>query len=165
MEHIKGSIYTFGSHQHSGVGRIDIQMPIWTKFIFSFPSDIVGNDNRISLGLDVISPSRLILDFRENEVTCKAAGWTLPLMRRNGRVYIAWSVGVLYTTAELRQIHSHFCHPNPARLYAVMKRSDHDKVSAEGLSEHDRISATCDVCYREADAPHCFRISIPSHDY
>lgn len=160
----KKVVYTFGSHRHKGVGRINIRIPISTSFFLSFTADVVDVDVPLLLGLDVLTASQLILDFAEDEVCSKADGWKFPLTRKNGHVYLEWTVGVFYTSTELRKIHRHFYHPHPGKLYSVMKRADRGKVSPDLMSDLERISATCDVCQREADAPHRFRVALPDAD-
>lgn len=75
-----------------------------------------------------------------------------------------WSGRVLYTSNQLLNVHRHFYHPNPENLYAVMKLSEPEEVSPDVPSDLEKISATCDVCKREADSPHRFRVSIPGSD-
>lgn len=157
-------IYTFGSHQHSGIGQVNILVPISHSFFLSFDADVVDANVPLLLGLDVLTSYRMILNFADDEVTSKADGWRLPLIRKGGHVYLDWTVGILYTVPELRKIHRHFYHPHSEKLYAMMRRADPKKVSPEVLADLERVSATCEVCQREADAPHRFRVSLPGSD-
>ena len=43
-----------------------------------------------------------------------------------------------------------------------MKRANPNEVSPNLISDLEKISATCDVCQRESDSPHRFRVSLPN---
>lgn len=47
---------------------------------------------------------------------------------------------------------------------AVLKRKTPDKFSLDTYADLEKIRAICDVCQREATAPHLFRVSLPYED-
>lgn len=52
---IRKMIYTFGSHQHSGIGQVNIRVPISHIFFLSFDEDVVYANAPLLLGLDVLT--------------------------------------------------------------------------------------------------------------
>lgn len=85
---LQGLVYNFGSHHHKGVGRINIRFPISDSFFLSFSADVLDVEVPLLLGIDVMSASRLILEFGVDEMRSKNDGCVLPLERKNGHVYL-----------------------------------------------------------------------------
>lgn len=71
---------------------------------------------------------------------------------------------VFFTSSELRKIHRHFHHPQPGKIYSTIRRADPKEASKNLMADLESITATCEVCQQEADAPHRFRVSIPHGD-
>lgn len=94
-------------------------------------------------------------------VICKRDGWKLPVVRRNGHVYIEWAVNIYFKESKIRKNHRHFYHPQPGKLYSIMRKANPERKTPELMNDLERITATCDVFQRESDAPHRFRVTIP----
>lgn len=45
-----------------------------------------------------------------------------------------------------------------------MKRDDPENASPSLFQDLEKVTSTCDVCQREADAPHRFWVSMPGED-
>lgn len=102
-----------------------------------------------------------VLEFRNWRLTSKLDDLSVPMVEKQGHVYVEWTIDVLFTTPELRRVHRHFIHPEPHRLYAMMKRGAPEKLRPEYLTALEEITRSCDVCQRQTNAPHRFRVSMP----
>lgn len=105
---------------------------------------------------------KLVLDFDKAFVSSKADGWTLQLTRKLGHAYILWDMFIFYTEAELTRIHRHFCNLLTDRLVAVMRRADSATINSIFYNDLEKITQSCNVCQREANAPQRFRFSLPA---
>lgn len=132
-------------------------------FVDAYP-DIVKADVSFLLGLNVLTQLKTHLGFDEDTISFKYDGWTLPLTQKLGLVYIVWKVSMLNTESELRKIHCHFHHPQPEKLSAVIKRTGPKSYSSSVLSDLEQIQQVCEVCQREVDGRHRFRVCPPYED-
>lgn len=153
--------HTFGSHQHVGIGHVNIRIPISIIVFITFEADVVNIDAPLLLGLEVLTYSNVIVEFPDNEVRSKTNGLRIPLVRKQGHAYLVWTVSILYTNGYLRKIHIHFYRPHPDKFHAMMKRAYPEKVSLHFLADMESIKFTCDVRKREEDVTHLFSVSIP----
>lgn len=153
--------YKFGNIRYRGLGDIVIRLPVSNDHFAEVKAEVVDVDVPFLLGLDALTQFEVILNFGENTVVSKCDGWSLPLKRKLGHVYIEWVPSILYTERELRRVHRNFYHPQPDKLYALLKRAHPDTTNPGTLAELEKIQSTCDVCQREADAPYRFRVSLP----
>lgn len=81
-------IYTSRSSQHELVGCIYIRVPVSDSFSPSFYDGVVDVGVPLLVGLDFLTPSRLVLDYADDEVRSKTDGWCIPLIGKNGHAYL-----------------------------------------------------------------------------
>lgn len=153
--------YRFGDKSYRSIGTLHIRMPVTEMCFVDAYLDIVEADVPFLLGLNILTQLKAHLDFDEDTMSPKFEGWSLPLTRKLGHVYNVWEAPILYTEAELRKIHRHFHHPQSKKLAAFIKRAAPESYSPAVLSDPERTQEVCDVCQREADGPHRFRVSLP----
>lgn len=91
-------------------------------------------------------------------------GWIVHLHMTLGHLYNEWSAPILYTETELMNFYRHFYHPDSDRFYYLMKRAVLDNTPPQVLSDLNRVNSTCSLCWRLANAPHRFRVSLPDND-
>lgn len=154
--------FRFGVHRHRSLGSVEIRIPIFGAHFIQLRVDVVNINIPFLLGLDIMTRYGMILDAEHLTLSSGPDGWTLPLRRKHGHLYLEWEARILFTESELRRVHRHFYHPKPERLYAVIKRSDPSKASASLMEDLKKIESTCDTCQRESAPPHRFRVSLPS---
>lgn len=135
-------------------------MPISLSCPIDVPADVVECDIPFLFGLDLMKRLATILDFGKWQLTSKLDGWSVPIVEKYGHAYIEWPTPILYTESELRRVHRYFNHPEPHRIYAVMKRGASEKTYLSDLSTLEKITSSCDVYKRIADAPRRFRVSL-----
>lgn len=157
-----GTIYKFGESRHQGLGYISIRIPVSETHFANVNAAVVEIDVPFLLGLDALTKFKVILNFGDDTAQSKCDGWKLKMVRKLGHVYIEWPPSILYTETELRRIHRHFYHPRVDKLFAVMKRADPKLVATDVYKDLEKIQSTCDVCQRESNAPHRFRVSLPN---
>eukprot|EP00171_Calliarthron_tuberculosum_P002098 IDg2098t1 len=117
------------------------------------------------LGLPLmINKFNLFVDTVRNELVCTNPLWKAPMTRKLGHVYYDWDYSMLYSEQQLRRIHRHFYHPQPDRIFNLIKRASEAKANPETLKLLDKISRECDVCQRVSDHPGRFRVSLPNED-
>lgn len=117
------------------------------------------------LGLDALTKFKVALTFDDKVMRSKLDGWLLPLVHKNRHMYIELVPSVLITERELRRAHRHFFHPQPTKLLSLMNPANPAEVSPNLLSDIEMNSATCELCQKEADAPHHFRVAFPEAYY
>lgn len=101
----------------------------------------------------------------KDTISSQTTDWELPLVRKNGHLYISWPTEVLFTTSEPKKLHRHFFHTNPARIFDLLKRANPGEVDGDDLTKLEKITNECDVCQKLSTAPDRFRVSIPNHSY
>ena len=80
---------------------------------------------------------------------------------KHGHLFYEWERSVLYTDTELRRIHRHFYHPQPERIFNLMKRSNDPEATPETYKQLMEITQNCEVYQRLAEQPNRFRVSLP----
>lgn len=155
-------LFRLGSCLHPACGIISIRLPITKHHFAEIIVEVIEIDIPFLLGLDLLTRFKIVIDFDDKVMRSKIDGTSLPITRKMGHAYIDWTPSILYTEQELRRIHRHFHHPLPDRLTSLIKRAHPNTKMSKVYSDLEKIKSTCDVCQREADAPHRFRVTMPS---
>lgn len=154
-------VYRFGNVSHECCSEISIRLPINLQFFSHIQVEVVPVNILFLLGLDLLTKFKIIIDFDGNIIRSKLDCWVLPIVRKLGHAYVEWEISAFYTETELRRLQRHFYHPQTERLFALIKGADPTREVSEIHVDLERIKATCDVCQREADMPHRFRVALP----
>lgn len=109
-------IYTFGSHQNSRIGQINIRIPISHSYFLSLDAAVVDESVTLLMEIDVLTYNPMIINNADDEVKYKQDGWRIQVFRQSGHVYLEWTVGISYTDSEIRKIHNHLYHPQYEKL-------------------------------------------------
>ena len=148
--------FTFGDHKERSIGRIDVLIPISSGDYLAFEADVVNLNIPLLMGLEILDRCKLVIDVCKNELLCPERGWSLPLTRKLGHIYIEWGTEVLYTTNELQRIHRHFIHAPADRLFSLMKRAYDPSATLETRKRMEEVTSTCGICQRIARGPDRF---------
>jgi hypothetical protein len=86
--------------------------------------EVVDADIPLLLGLDFMDHMKVTANTLTNQLE-SADGWTLPLVRHGGHIYVEWDDlhATMFSTAQLQKLHRQFFHPSADKLYNVLKRS------------------------------------------
>eukprot|EP00171_Calliarthron_tuberculosum_P000524 IDg524t1 len=157
-------VYKFGTYREPSIGTAKFKIPYADDREIVVELDVVNLNVPLLIGLDVLDKYKLFVDTVENKIVCKNPKWEAPLKRARGHVYYTWNIDIMYTEYQLRRIHRHFYHPQPERIFNIMKRADGSRATLETLSTLKKITRECDICQRVADQPGRFRVSLPEED-
>lgn len=155
------NVFSFGTHEHPGLGTMNMRLPISPSHFLHLTVDVVDTNVPFHLGLDNMERYRMLIDTDKCALSSRHQGWTVPLRKKLGHLYYEWGPQNLFTETELMKVQKHFHHSDSERLYAIMKRSDPEKTSPQLLNYLKRISAACDLFQRLSYAPHRFRVALP----
>ena len=139
-------------------------MPTPDGSFIHIEADVVTANIPLLLGLDVLDREQLVADNVLNQLQCHHRGWSIPISRKHGHMYVTWNISKsYYTRAELRKIHKHFWHPSSEKLFNLLKRID-PNTTADTLKVLKEIQTACSTCQKLSKAPYRFRVSIPKGD-
>ena len=145
------------------MGKIRIRIPTPDNSFIKFDSDIVSADVPMLIGLDILDRESLVPNNVINELQSHVQGWSIPIIRKLGHLYIAWGEDeILFTQSELRKLHRHFHHPSGTKLLNLIRRSglaDVDEKMKKMLSD---ISKSCNTCQKHSIPPQRFKVSLPA---
>ena len=107
----------------------------------------------ILFGRDLLDKYQLIPDNTNNSLIHQQGGWSLPLVRRKGHLYLTWNFSeILFTRSEVQKFHLHFFHPSFRKLFNLIMRADYVLKS---------IQDSCKTCKRLTMKPRSFQVSMP----
>lgn len=92
-------------------------------------------------------------------------GIILPLLALRGHLFLHWpspAEELLYTAQEMTKLHTRFCHPSAAKLYAFLERASPEELDASTRGALEALSALCKACQRTSRTPVCFQVSVPT---
>ena len=156
--------YLFGGVLTHCSGMIVIRVPVGPSYFVALRVAIVELDVPFLFGLDALDALSLYVNNVENALKCDCRGIAVPLVRKDGHMYLEWTHAMHYTTTELDRLHRHFNHPQTERLAAVLRRAGGPTVTPDVQEALNKITAACDVCQRLAAAPRRFRTAMPPDD-
>ena len=77
------------------------------------------------LGLDLPESHELYANNVENVMVNKILGYSMPIVRKYGHMYLEWTtLTILFTRAELKKIHLQFKRPHLDKVMIISKRSE-----------------------------------------
>ena len=130
--------FAFGDGVYKSLGSMEIRIPTPDNSFISLDVDVVKPDVPFLLGLDILDQHQLMADNIDNKLRSRALGWSMPIVRHRGHLYIQWNTNyVLFTRAELNRLHKHFWHPSSGKLYNLLKRTN----PLDANEETERMSA------------------------
>lgn len=154
--------FMFGDGLHASLGTVEFRIPTPDGAFIALQVDVVSADVPLLLGIDVLDREQLVTDNVDNVLRSRRYGWEMPIIRRNGHLYVVWNYSqVVYTRSELKKLHLHFFHPSARKLYNLLKRADPSSVSSDTLRLLETISSACRTCTVYSGGPHRFRVSMP----
>lgn len=113
------------------------------------------------IGLDALDRNGLYVNNVRNLLIHDSAGWGVNLRRKHGHVHHEWPDEVLFTLAELKQMHCGFYHPSVYKLFNLIKRADPDSATMQTRKLLEEISQQCRNCQFHAPRPLKFFATIP----
>ena len=75
-------IFSFGTHRHIGLGKLDISVPISEDYFPSLKIEVVKIDMLFLLGLESMTKYGMVLDIHAQTLSSKLDGWEVPLIRK-----------------------------------------------------------------------------------
>lgn len=135
------SYFKFGDTVYPSIGRIPIRIPTPHGGTMEFNLEVVEANVPIILGLDLLDKEELYIYNIDNVIVHKYQGWTIPLQRKRGHLYITWNYQeVLYTKRELQKLHFHFFHPTAKKLYNLISRATPREATTETMKLINQIT-------------------------
>ena len=157
--------FRFGDTRYMSLGRMTIRIPTPDESFLEFTVDVVEPDVPLLIGIDVLDKHSLVADNVKNVLEDRTNGWTLPIIRKQGHMYITWnSRTIMFTRNELQRIHKHFWHPSASKLFNLLKRTHPEDTSSETLKILNEIQSACRTCAVYSKGPHRFRVSFPKEE-
>ena len=154
--------FRFGETVYQSLGEITIRIPVPNNVILQKTVDVISSDVPILFGLDFLDEQGLIPDNVNNTLVSVKHGWSLPLCRKKGHLYLTWKYcDILYTKKELQRLHLHFFHPNFQKLFNLIMRSNPAEATSETKKILKHIQDTCKTCQRFTPKPFCFKVAMP----
>ena len=154
--------FTFGDGVYPSLGTMKIRIPTPDLSFLDLDVDVVKPDVPFLLGLDILDKHHLVADNVENKLRSRTLGWSIPISRRRGHLYIDWRLKeALFTRSELNKLHRHFWHPSSAKLYNLLKRTHPEETNEDTRRTLEEIQKACKTCTIMSPQPHRFRVSFP----
>lgn len=124
--------FKFGNTVVNSLGTLEFRIPLPNNSYLPVIADIVDTDVTLLIGLDYLDKHDLLPDNLQNKLICEMHNWELPIIRRNGHMFIEWNVQtILFTKFELYRMHRNFFHPSLEKLFNVIKRAYPERCSPD----------------------------------
>ena len=156
--------FLFGGEEHASLGTLPMHVPLSEAYYLPLSIDVIQLNVPLLIGLDVLDHYGLYVNNVEDRLRSDGRDVDVPLVRKDGHIYLVWGAADHYTTTELTRVHRHFAHPHPDRLFAVLRQAKDPHATAETRAQLAEVTATCQVCQRLARAPSRFRVALPTQD-
>lgn len=154
--------FKFGDTVYPSIGFIPIRIPTPHGTVMEFNLNVVEANVPIILGLDLLDKEQLYIDNIDNILVHKHHGWSLPLQRKRGHLYITWNYkDILYTKRELQRLHLHFYHPTAKKLYNLVSRATPGQATPDTMTLINKITEACKTCQRFSMRPKSFQVTLP----
>ncbi len=159
------TIFQFGDGCYKSLGKLRVRIPIANgSFIFG-KIDVVPANIPLLIGLDILDSQGIFANNVDNVLCCPSLGWTTPIIRKRGHLYLCWtSKDILYTKTELIKLHRHFYHPSTDKLMNLIKRASPNQADNATRKLLAEISDACSTCQHFARPPERFKVSIPEEN-
>jgi hypothetical protein len=99
----------------------------------------------------------------ENQLHSKREGWSMPLTRKGGHVYLTWhnTFCVFCSRRQLQNMHLYFIHPSTSKLFNLLERAYPEKLKSETWGLLEDIAKLCHACQTYASRPASFQVRFP----
>jgi hypothetical protein len=89
-------------------------------------ADIVHPSVPLLFGFDILDKQKLNVLSVANKIHSAIAGWTLPLVRQQGHLYLKCypHSETFYSRQQLYRLHKHLFHPSADKLLNLLKRAN-----------------------------------------
>jgi len=154
--------FRFGNEVFASLGTIPVRIPTPDGSFLGLDMDVVEANIPMLVGLDVLDREKLVADNVQNKLVAKHRGWSLPITRKLGHMYVEWDFSsALYTKSELQKFHRHFYHPSVNKLFNLIGRAKPEDATPETRKLLEDISKACATCQRFTPKPQSFQVSVP----
>ena len=157
--------FQFGDGIHKSMGTFIVRLPTPDGSYIRFEMDVIKINIPMLLGLDLLDQHSLVADNVDNLLVSKTIGWSIPITRKLGHLYVEWDpstpLNAYYTKAELLRMHLHFYHPSVSKLFNLIKRAKPEHANAETKGILQEITDACQVFQRFTPRPLSFKVSLP----
>ena len=155
--------FRFGDGTHKSLGIIPVRIPTPISGYLHIDVDVVRPDVPLLIGLDVLDQEQLIPNNVENQLESRLYGWSIPIIRKLGHLYITWEEHkTLFTRQELLRMHRHFYHPSARKLLSLIRRSNLEHIDKSTRTMLEEISQSCSTCQTFSRKPQRFKVSMPN---
>lgn len=158
--------YKFEEDQQLSLGAIVIRMPSKGHRIINLKVDVVPADVPFLIGIDVLDQNKMYPNTVENKLYGPELDFDIPLIRKNGHVYLEWSKTerILFTKKELIKPHRNFSHPTADKLLNLLKLAIPWETDEKSKDIFEDIAKNCDTCQRHSAPPIRFKVSLPTEE-
>ncbi len=144
---------------------MNIRIPIPNGSFSNIQLDIASADVPFLQGLDVLDREIMVANNVTNELNSPLLGWSMPLERKFGHLYLCWSSKeVLFTKRELVKFRRHFHRHSSGKLYELIKRAKQSQADESPRKLLQEILRSCETCQTFSAPPQLFRFSLPPSD-
>ncbi len=144
----------FSGGSYISLGSMEIRIPIPNGSFLSIQLDVVSADVPMLLGLNVLDRESLVANNLTYELQAPLSGWSMPLERKFGHLYLCWGAKeMLYTKPELVKLHRPFRHSSTGKLYEVIKRARPSQVVESTGKLLEDITRSCEICQTFSTPP------------
>lgn len=156
-------MFRFEVDRQKSKGMLPIRVPVPDGSMMILNVYVVPVDVPLLIGPDILDNFKLIVNTVDNTLDSRLAGWSIPLHRKIGHIYLPWKEDdkVLYTKSELLKLHRGFHHPAARRLHALLKRAKVEDLDADTLKVLEEINNACSTCQKFGPKPVSFKASLP----
>lgn len=150
------TVFRFGVDRQKSLGILSIRVPVPDGSMMVLNVDVVPVDVPFLIGLDILDKFKLIVNTVDNTLDSRLAGWSIPLDRKIGHIYLPWlkEHKVMFTKTELLKLHRGFHHPAAKRLLALLKRAKVKDLDGDTLQVLEDINQACNT-YQKFDPKAC----------
>jgi hypothetical protein len=157
------SRFIFGDQECASLGKLNILVPC-PDMDLKICVDIVHPSVPLLFGIDILDKHKLNVLSVENKLHSVLAGWTLPLVRQQGHLYLKWHPPseTFYSRQQLYRLHQHLFHPSADKLLNLLKRANPENLPADTKAVLKDISKSCHACQVYSSKPIHFQIRDPA---
>jgi hypothetical protein len=110
--------FRFGDGVLKSLGCIPARIPTPNGNYIKMDMDVVQADVPMIIGLEVLDRECLVADNVENKLLSTKHGWSLPITRKYGHLYLEWTqCNILYSKGDIQKLHLQFYHPSADKLF------------------------------------------------
>lgn len=146
--------FKFGDGCYTSKGKLHIRIPTPTGSFIEANLDVVSANVPLLIGLDILDQHGIYPNNVKNLLCCPNLGWSMPLIRKRGHLYLCWtSREILYTKPELLKLHRHFYHPSTDKLMKLIHKASPEQADSATRKILDEIREACSTCQHYSRPP------------